>query len=62
VIAEIKALRAIGPIEEAQAINYLRASGLHRALVLNFGASLQHRRFVTNLPRSRDPRCVEDVR
>ncbi len=62
VIAEIKALKAIGSIEEAQAINYLRASGLQRALILNFGAaSLQHRRVVINLPRSRDPR-FEDGR
>ena len=43
--------------EEAQTINYLRASGLHRALILNFGgASMQHRRVVANLPRATDPR------
>ena len=56
VIAEIKALKLLGGIEEAQAINYLRASGLQRALILNFGAtSLQHRRVVVNLPGSKDP-------
>jgi GxxExxY protein len=47
VIVEVKALGAIGPVEEAQVINYLKASRLRRALVLNFGTrSLQVRRFV----------------
>src|SRR5437867_1437812 len=31
VIVEVKAARDLGPIDQAQAINYLRASGLHRA-------------------------------
>jgi GxxExxY protein len=47
VVVEVKALSALGPIEHAQTINYLRASGRHRALLLNFGAtSLQHKRIV----------------
>jgi GxxExxY protein len=47
VVVEVKALRAIGPIEQAQAINYLKASGLPRGLILNFGApSLEYRRVV----------------
>lgn len=47
VIVEIKALSGIGPIEEAQVLNYLKASRLKRALILNFGGrSLQWRRFV----------------
>ena len=46
-IVEIKALSGIGPLEEAQAINYLKASRLRRALIVNFGAkSLQWRRLV----------------
>ena len=46
-IVEIKALSGIGPLEVALAINYLKASGLRRALVVNFGArSLQWRRLV----------------
>jgi GxxExxY protein len=50
VLVEVKALREIGPIEHAQAINYLRASGKHRAVILNFGArSLQHQRIVDDL-------------
>jgi GxxExxY protein len=47
VVVEVKALAAIGPNERAQAINYLRVSGLKRGLLLNFGArSLQCRRVV----------------
>ncbi len=47
VLVEVKALDAIGPHELAQALNYLRAAGVRRGLVLNFGArSLQCRRLV----------------
>jgi GxxExxY protein len=47
VLVEAKALSALAPAHEAQVINYLRASGLKRGLLLNFGtASLQHRRVV----------------
>jgi GxxExxY protein len=46
-IVEVKARSSIGPVEQAQAINYLKASGLRRALILNFGArSLEFRRLV----------------
>ena len=46
-IVEIKALANLGPVEHAQAINYLRLSGLRRALLLNFGArSLQFKRIL----------------
>jgi GxxExxY protein len=50
VLVEIKALAALGPIEQAQAINYLRAANFHRALLINFGTtSLQYKRLVWNL-------------
>jgi GxxExxY protein len=46
-MVELKALPAIGPIEHAQAINYLKAAKRRRGLVINFGAtSLQHKRVV----------------
>lgn len=47
VIAEIKALSQITGVERAQAINYLKATGFRRALILNFGPdSLQYERLV----------------
>lgn len=50
ILVELKALHAIGPIEVAQVINYLRVAGRSRGLLLNFGApSLQHRRLVSDL-------------
>lgn len=54
ILVELKALHAIGPIEQAQLINYLRAARRSRGLLLNFGApSFQHKRIVLAL--SDDP-------
>lgn len=50
VIIEIKAISGLSGLEEAQLINYLKASELKIGLLFNFGAkSLEHKRFVYNL-------------
>jgi len=46
-VVELKALGLLSNIEQAQVINYLKATGCERGLLLNFGASsLQYKRLV----------------
>ena len=47
VILEVKARSSTGPADDAQVINYLTATKLHVALLLNFGGQrVDYKRFV----------------
>ena len=47
IITEIKAIANLTGLEEAQLINYLKATGLKVGLLINFGSkSLEHKRLV----------------
>ena len=49
IVVETKAISALTSADEAQLINELKATGLQRGLLLNFGApSLEHKRLVLN--------------
>ncbi len=65
VLVETKALARLSTIEEAQVLNYLKATGLERSLLINFGApSLEYKRLVRNLrqsAKSADPSSVDHL-
>ena len=53
IIVELKAISHMGGIEEAQLLNYLKATGMERGILLNFGAaSLEYKRFARSLNKS----------
>ena len=63
VVVDLKAIREIGTIEEAQMINYLKITKLQVGLIINFGCrSLEWKRLVlseassTDLKNPRNPR------
>jgi len=57
VLVELKALPAVGKIEKAQILNYLKVSNMMRGLLLNFGGpSLEYKRFIHSAVQERPAR------
>lgn len=55
VVVDLKAVREIGAIEEAQMINYLKITNLEVGLIINFaGRSLEWKRLVLSKPAQVD--------
>jgi GxxExxY protein len=47
ILVELKAVKQLAGIEASQVINYLKASSMNRALLINFGSkSLEFKRFI----------------
>jgi GxxExxY protein len=59
VILEIKAARSLGPENEAQLLNYLRATDIEVGLLLNFGPEPEIRRKVFDNAKKRKEPDVE---
>jgi GxxExxY protein len=62
VLLEIKAASAIRPHDEAQSLNYLRASPVEVALILNFGPRREFKRRVLTNDRKVPPMTAVDRR
>lgn len=46
VIVEVKAMKALDGVAEAQVLNYLRATGLKVGLLINFGPEVEIKRLI----------------
>ena len=56
ILVELKALKRLSKVEEAQVVHYLRATRCNRALLINFGdVHLQVRRFVDGFVEAISP-------
>ena len=50
VILELKAVKEIHPVHEAQLVNYLKATGIEVGLLINFGDRVEIKRKVLDRP------------
>lgn len=49
IILELKSVKELAPVHEAQLVNYLKATGMEVGLLINFGHSVQvKRKILTN--------------
>jgi GxxExxY protein len=62
ILAEIKATSVLPPWVEAQALNYLRASPLEVALIMNFGPKREYRRRILTNDRKTPASSVHSAR
>jgi GxxExxY protein len=60
VLLELKAAREIDPAHEAQTLNYLRATKIEVALLMNFGPKAKFKRFVYSNDRKQTPQQRTD--
>ena len=62
IIVEFKAISSLTSADEAQVLNYLKATGFHRALLINFGApSLQYKRLVWGYETEKSVKSASSV-
>jgi GxxExxY protein len=62
IIIEFKAISKLTNIEEAQVLNYLKATNFHRGLLINFGApSREYKRFVWGPEKEKSLKSVQSV-
>ena len=61
IILELKTIEAIGPAQEAQLINYLKATGIELGFLLNFGPKAEFRRKIMTKPYVKDNRKDKDL-
>jgi GxxExxY protein len=59
VLLEVKAVRALEPVHEAQILNYLGATDMEIGLLLNFGPKPQVRRFLFDNSRKKTQPSIE---
>lgn len=59
IIVEFKALSRLSTIEESQVLNYLKATGFRRGLLINFGtSSLEYKRLVWGYSNQKSAQSV----